>query len=383
MDFDLFSACIFCSASFFAVDLRPLPGFSGELATGYSTLQRRTHDRSTADESDITMKFVAAGFRFTRPPSGGLGAGTPAAEVAVRAVFPNAHSEQDEREEVPSRVIATGEGRYDNFSGLLRLALAPRTSAEGGFFHRRVKGTDKLTIGDPAYVLTEERQFTAENTSYVLGVRQRWAGLEAAARWEHVVIETKYLTPNASATSRGQINGPNVEVRGAAGRWTGGLGLRGISGTLPVSTRLLPDYVASSPDGGIWMASARLDVSRSFSKMDVFLAVIYEKARLPFVTLATLGAETRAADLSGLAPSTRTEETHVEIALRYRLTEGVLASLFFRGAIGKETVSFVDAKNRAAGTLDVDRGSWKPVSQFLLGASVEFTTGPRPATASR
>ena len=220
LDFDLFSACVFCASSLLSADLRPLPGFSGDLTGGYTTFQRRNSVSATGDTSDVTAKFVAAGFGWNRLRPAGLGAGSPASEVRVRVVFPNSHDESREDVSVPNRVIATGDGRYENISVILRLALAPRTSVEYEYLQRRFKGTD--IVGGDFLAFAGQRQLVAEEDDFTVGFRQRWEGLELAAHWKHPVLQGSFSTSRRLHLREGAPRRRHAETRGAARRPWGG-----------------------------------------------------------------------------------------------------------------------------------------------------------------
>lgn len=355
-----------------------MPGASGEISGGYATLQRRLATGS-GDQSDVTQKFVAAGVRWV--PSGSSTEGTPETEVRVTVMFPNAHSESVEYEGA-ERVLATGSGRYENFSLLARGAISRSLSVEGGAMHRRYQGTDLVNVGGAPFSFTEERQVVAERTDYTLGGRLRpggeeWKGFELAARWEHSFIQGKYSTAAAVTNALGVLDGAALELRHSRGAWSASLSGQAVAGSLPRSFTSLPSFAVIDGRAPAFLRSARLAASRSFGRYDVFVALIAEQTRLPFVALSPLGLETRAFD-SGFLADSRTRELEVELTVRVRSQRGFSALFFFRSSSGSETVDLGRASGEGPGQrIDVERGGYSPFGMSprwsgLVGVSVEF-----------
>lgn len=381
VDFDLFSACVFCASSFLASDLRPMPGVSGEISGGYATSQRRL-TLPYGDQSDVTLRFVAASVRWI--PSGSLTEGTPATEVRATVMFPNAHAESVE-EGGAERVLGTGSGRFENFSLIARGAVSKILSVEGGAMQRRYKGTDLVNIGGPLFSFTEERQVVADRIDYTLGGRlrpegARWKGFELAVRWEHSVVQGKYSTAATLTNALGVLDGAAVELRLSRGAWSASMKGQRVAGTLPRSARALPSYDGIDGRAQAFLGSARLAVSRSFGRYDVLVALIAEQTQLPFVALSPLGQETRAFD-SGFVAESRTRELAVEFAVRLRLQGGTSPLFFFRSSSGSETVDLTRAVGEGQGQrIDAQRGGYSPFGMSprwsgLFGLSVAFGLG--------
>jgi len=364
------AACVFCAATLFGSDLTPLPGFSGELAASYSTFQRRPFDLT--DRSDVTMKAVLAGFRFARPPRGDLGAGTPETELRARFVFPNAHTEAAENDAVPDRVMADGSGRYDNFSVLGRVPLGASLSAEAGWGQRRLTTDDLVNIGRSYFNFSEERANTSENTVYRVGLRYRGPGFEIAGHGERVSLLGRTNTANEFVLAGGNFWGASLDGRWRHGRLGASLTLEGLRGAMPVNGEFAPAFGPVSVSGATSMESARLELSYSFSRVDVYIAGTYGRTRLPFVTIAPLGAETRAYD-DGFFVESASRDADVEAALRVHVTQGVRVTGFVRVSGGTEEVTLTDATLvRPSRTLNVQHRSYFP---FLAGISADFSVG--------
>jgi hypothetical protein len=374
MDFGLLSTCVFCTASLFGADLAPLPGFSAEMAFSYATLQRRLAERPTVDQSDITMKAFSGGFRWVRPGGGEWGAGTPATEIHLFSVFPNAHTESTEDDAFPDRIVATGEGRFENYGLLVRWALSDRLSAEGGYQQRRFKTTDLVNEGLSYYQLTEQRQLTSENVEWGLGLRFRARSFELAARWQHLGLVGKFNTANVNMLAEGPANGVGADLRWTSGPLTLGLLGQSAARTISRDAQFAPGFETVSSPGRASVRGIRFHASYAFSRVDVLLALSYNRSRMPFVTGAPLGAETRAFD-GGFFVDSESKDLTGEFAIRYAVLSGLRVRLFLRHNKGSETVALTDATNgRPAEELKVDHFRYFP---FLFGISAEFSVGGR------
>lgn len=107
--------------------------------------------------------------------------------------------------------------------------------------------------------------------------------------------------------------------------------------------------------------------------------LIAEQTRLPFVTLAPLGQETRAFD-SGFLADSHARELEVELAVRLRSRSGISPLFFFRGSSGSETVDLTRGIGEAPQRIDVEQGGYRPIGigprwSGLIGFSVEFGLG--------
>jgi hypothetical protein len=370
MDFDLLSACVFCAASLFGSGLQPLPGFSGELAASYSTFQRVSSDRS--DRSDVTAKSVMAGLGFARFAKGDRGAGTPETELRLRFVFPNAHTESAEDDELPNRIVATGNGRYDDVSLVGRVAVAPHLSIEGGWAQRRLVTTELVDVGQPYFYFTEERQLTSENVVYRLGARYRGCEFELGAHGERVSVLGRVSTANTFMVARGNIPGLNLEGRWKQGRFGAGLTLQAAQGSMPIEASFAPAFEAVGTSARASMQAFRVDMSYAFSQVDVAMVLGYGRTRLPFVAVASLGNETRAYDGGYLLQST-SRDVDLEFAARVHLGAGLLISGFLRLSGGSEDVARTDSRLVGPGsTVAVDHRLYFP---FLIGIAAQFNVG--------
>ncbi|MFI5120681.1 MAG: hypothetical protein ACHQM4_09720, partial [Thermoanaerobaculia bacterium] len=234
MDFDLFSACVFCASSLLTSDLRPMPGGSAAISSGYATFQRRL-DTPFPDRSDVTLKFVAASVRWL--PSGSATEGTPATEVRAAVMFPNAHTESVESGGAEA-VLGTGSGRFENFSFSARGAVSRSLSVEGGAMQMRYSGTDLVNVGGSLFSFTEERQLVAARNEYTLGGRLRprgesWSGFELAGRWVHTFVQGKYSSAAVVTNALGVLDGAALELRLSRGPWSASLSGQTVAGTLP------------------------------------------------------------------------------------------------------------------------------------------------------
>jgi hypothetical protein len=377
---DLFGACIFCAAWLLGGDHPAPPAFSAEVAAAYASLQRQnlTSGATSDDRSDVTAKFTLVGFRYAAPARSSLGAGTPESELRILVAFPNSHDEADEGAGAPDRIVATGGGRYENYSLLARRRVSESDSVEIAFEQRRHKITDLVNLGGSKFQVAEERDLIAERIDYMAGWRHRWRGLEVAAAWDHATIQGKFNTANSLISARGHLDGAWIEGRAERGPWTGSLSAEALSGSIPVSTEFFPNFQAESRDSRAWTEGLAATVLRTAGKWDAGVSLFLDRSRLPFVALAVLGAENRAFD-SGFRPDSRTREWGYELSLRREVAPGVWPRIFYRSVHGNETVALL--AEDAASNLRVRRGGRFPGNQFTVGLAAQFSIGAsRPAS---
>ena len=382
MTSDLFGACVFCAAWLLGGDSPAPPAFSAEIVGAYASLQRQNRSAGATDDdrSDVTAKFTAIGLRWARPAPPDLGAGTPESEFHVVVTFPNSHDEADEGAGAPGRVIATGGGRYENYSALYRQRITATDSIEVGFEQRRHKITDLVNLGGSKFQVSEERDLTAERIDYFLDARHRWRGLELAAAWNHATFQGKTNTAESLVAARGHLDGGVIEARGRRNGWTGSMSAEALSGSLPVTTEFQPDFTSRTRSETAWTEAAAVAVARSFGRWDGAVSLFLDRSRLPFVALAVLGDETTAFD-SGSRPDSRTREWGYELSLRREVAPGVWPRIFYRVVHGNETVALIDASGTGS-SLSVRRGAGFPGNQFVAGIGAQFSIGRAPAAGS-
>ena len=375
MNSDLFSACVFCASWLLGGDHPAPPAFSAEIAAAYATMQRqnRTSGSTSDDRSDVTAKFTSVGLRWVRPAPAGLGAGTPESELRLLVSFPNSHDEADEGAGAPDRIVATGGGRYENYSLLARRRITPADSLEAGFEQRRHKITDLVDLGGSKFQVSEERDLIAERIDYFVGARHRWKGFELAAAWDHATVQGKTNTALSVISARGHLDGAVVEIRGRKGGWDAAVAAEALSGSLPVAAEFVPDFQSRTRSSTAWTEALSATLSRAAGKWDGFVSVFLDRSRLPFVSLAVLGAETRAMD-AGSRPDSRTREWGYELSVRREVAPGVWPRVFYRAVHGNETVDLVPS-DAVASELRVRRGGGFPGNQFVLGLAAQFQIG--------
>jgi hypothetical protein len=367
---DLFTACVFCASWLLSGNPPPAPSYSAELAAGYATLLRRDRSPGAVDAhgSDVTAKFTAVGFGHSREFPAELGAGTPDSEWRIRLSYPASHDEADQGAAAADSVVATGRGRYENFSGLWRQRLSARDSLEFEWEERRHKVTDLVNVGGSPFQFTGERDLVADRMDFLLGARHRWPGVEIAAAFDDAIVHSRYNTPLAIVSAEGHLLGATVEARVRRNAWTFSLAGNAVGGTLPVSASSAPDFASRRKDESAWMRSLTGTVSRELGTWRFLVSGFLDRTRLPFVSLAVLGAETHALD-AGDRPLSRTREWGYEIAIRKRVAAGVWPEIFYRSTLGDEKVTF-DGGSETPRTLSVDRGKIFPAYQFSVGAGV-------------
>ena len=375
MNSDLFSACVFCASWLLGGDHPAPPSFSAEIAAAYASMQRqnRTAGSTSDDRSDVTAKFTSVGLRHARPAAAGLGAGTPESEIRLLVSFPNSHDEADEGAGAPGRIVATGGGRYENYSLLVRRRVSRADSVEFGYEQRRHKITDLVDLGGSKFEVSEERDLIAERIDYFLGARHRWNGLEIAAAWDHATVQGKNNTALSVVSARGHLDGAVLEARVRKGAWGAALSAEALSGSIPVAAEFQPDFQSQTRKSSAWTEGVAATASREAGKWDGFVSVFVDRSRLPFVSLAVLGAETRSID-EGSRPDSRTREWGYEISIRREVAPGVWPRIFYRAVHGNETVDLA-AADGAASALKVRRGGGFPGNQFVVGLAAQFQIG--------
>jgi hypothetical protein len=374
LDPNLLSACVFCGSLLLRGALTPPARYSAAIAGGYSTFQRE-NESDDRDRSDVTEKFTAVGLGWARLPAGQSGAATPASEWRLSATFPNSHDEAKEGEGVPDRIRATGGGRYENYSAILRTPLGERNSLEFGFEQRRHKITDLVNQGGSNFQLSGERDLISERIDFQAGARRRWRGLEVAARGGLALIQGKYNTADDLILSRGHLLGGGVEARWQRGAWLASFDAEALSGSLPGSEEDAPLFVSQHTHAAAWTESAALTLQRSIKKTDIELSASLDRSRLPFVTLAVLGAEARAFD-SGYHPVSRANDWSVDLAVRWEAFPGVFPRVFFSTTHGTERIALSDRSGAQPDrTIRATRGTGFPGTTFLVGLGAEFSIG--------
>lgn len=322
-------------------ELSPWAGYSADAGFSYATAGRRFADGSREDVSDVTPKFVLVGAGFARFPPEERGAGTPAAEWRLRVALAPSHDEQEQRPNVLGNTTTTGNGRYENFSVVVRYPIGGRDSLEAGWERREHKGTDLVNAGNERYIVTEERVLTAERQDVGLGWRHRWENLEAA-------VSARYLRPNASNATAGAFHitknalyGAGLEVRARRGRWTGSVSAERVSGSLRVQEQNAPDFHPRELSEPALFEAVRLGIAYAAGRTEVLLAGTYDHSRQPFVAFAVLGIETAAFE-QGYHPDARARRYAIDLTVRHRYTPLLRLMAFLRSAYGDETLSLTD-----------------------------------------
>ncbi len=358
MGIDLVSACIFCAGFLLGGDLPPRPGLGTEIGLSYSTLAREIPGRfegENADVSDVTPKFVLIGMGYARSAAADLGAGTPAFEWRARVALGPSHDEQLRKPGTVSGPIETdGTGRYENFAVLGRFPIG-NGSIELGIDRRNMHATEVLNIGGEEQQVSEQRNLTAERADGAIGWRQRFRNFEAAVAARYVKVTGYNATAGAFHNSSGGVFGASVEGRYRHGCWTATLSAERMSGSIDVHEESLPDFHARDTSEDARLEAVRLGVAYSWPRTDLMLTATYDRQKLPFVSLAVLGAETVAFD-SGFHPDSDNEQVFGDLTLRHAFTPGIRARLGVRLGGGSENVLLTDAVgSRPSVTLDVQR----------------------------
>lgn len=369
---DLIAACVFCGALLFGAEPPPLFGFTGELAGAYGTYQRQVLVAGEkAGISDVTGKFPLIGIGWSKGPKPGLGAGTPASEVRVRLAFGNSHDQAKEPEGTPDRIEASGNGRFENAALIARVAVSERGSLEGVLAQHRHVVTDVVTLDGPFGAATA-RYLIAERRDIYLGWRQRLPNAEVAVRGEYGVLQGKLNTPGGALLSRGGIPGVGLDGALVLGNWRLSAGGDWLSGHVDRQDQYGPDFAQQSGSDPASLYGAGIRGAGRFGNVVVDLGLFWERANLPWVSLAVLGVEQRWFE-NGFRPSSDATSAGVDLRLRVKVAAGVFVQFLGRVAKTSETVTFDDALDlRPPVTVDV---RVTPKQQFMFGLGLTFSLG--------
>jgi hypothetical protein len=374
----LFVACVYCASLLLPPDRPPLYGFNGELLGAYATLQREA-DAGTyplGARTNVTVKFPVVGLGWSRPAPPGLGAGTPATEARVTFAWAVSHSEGSEPDALASRVLSTGEGRYENIAIVGRLATGERDSAEFFLAQHRHKGPELVNVGGSNYSFSEVRELIADRRDTALGWRHRFTGAEVAARLMYTVLQGKVNTENGALLSHPAVWGGGAEAAWHTGRWRLSAGGEYVAGSATIDEEYAPDFASMSRTGTVRMWGVAGRAVGTFGRLEASVSLFYESASLPWVALAMLGEELRRFD-DGFAPSSSLRSAGTALLFRYRVGRGVWLKLVGSAARGHETVTFQDALDaRPTAELSV---RWPADRQYAVGAGVDFTLGGPPS----
>ncbi|MEO8190339.1 MAG: hypothetical protein ABI682_08335 [Acidobacteriota bacterium] len=374
MPIDLVSACVFCAGLLLGVDAPPLRGFAADVGFSYGTAARRADPaQGRRDVSDITPKFVFVGAGGARPPAEDLGAGTPVAEWNIRVALAPSHDEQTETPYSTDNVVTTGTGRYENFSLQVRLPVGARDSIEAGAIRKTHKATDLVHLGGERFVLGEERTLSAERIDLGLGWRHRWRGVEAA-------VSARYAKPSGStgttATFRiagSPLYGAGIEVRARRGRWTGWASAEKVSGSLTIHEESAPDFRSHDSTPSASLEAYRLGISWNGRRTEALATATWDRAHLPFISLAPLGAETVAFE-QGFSSDSRARQVFADVTVRQAIARAVRLRASLRLGYGQETVTLRDPDGvRPPGRIEVTRTG-------VFGAGLSRALGSPEAT---
>jgi hypothetical protein len=338
----LMSACVYCAAFLFSVGSPPLAGPAADMAVSYSSLGRGYRiDPRHEDLSDVTAKFIGIGLGYARLAEEGRGAGTPEEEFRASFALAAPHDEQGQGEVGPEFAAASGNGRYENFSLLARVPAGRSDSIEAALSRRYLAFTDLLNVGGQLYVLSGQRELTADRIDAGLGWRHRFRDMEAALWLQYTQPHGSDGTQGAFAITRGSLLGFGAELRLRRGSWTISAAGERASGSLAVREKSQPAFELRRLDAPASLSAVRLAISRTVGPRQVELSATAEKAHLPFVSAAILGTETVAFE-QGFHPDSRARDLAIDLTVRRRFSERLRVRAFLRTAWGDETVRLTD-----------------------------------------
>jgi len=230
-------------------------------------------------------------------------------------------------------------------------------------------------MSDTPFDYEGPRYLIAERRDGAVGWRQRFENAEVAARFEYTVLQGKLNTARGALLSRGGIPGGGVEGAVVTGNWRLSAGGEWLSGHVDREDQYYPDFVVQSAKDPASLAGAGVKAATTFGRFEADLGLFWERASLPWVSLAVLGEEQRHFD-SGYRLVSEARSFGGSLNIRYRIAAGVFMKLFTRAAWTTETVTFTDALgSRPSGTLDV---SSPAKVQVAFGLGLDFSLGGTP-----
>jgi len=244
---------------------------------------------------------------------------------------------------------------------------------EAGAIRKTHKATDLVHLGGERFVLGEERTLSAERVDLGVGWRHRWRGLEAA-------VSARYAKPSGStgtsATFRiagSPLYGAGVELRARRGRWTVWAAAEKVSGSLTVHEESEPDFRSHDSAPPASLEAYRAGVLWTGRRTEALASATWDRARLPFVSLAPLGVETVALE-QGFSPDSRARQVFADLTVRQAIARAVRIRACLRLGYGDEAVTMRDPEGtRPARRFDVTRTG-------VFGAGLSRALGSPEAT---
>lgn len=369
---DLIAACVYCGALLFGPEAPPVFGFTGELTGAYGTYQRvNVVDGADAGKSDVTGKFPLIGFGWSKGPRDGLGAGTPAWEASLAFAFGVSHDQATEPAETPERLEASGQGRFENWALVLRGAIGQLGSLEGAMVQHRHVITDEVTLGGP-FGEVLPRYLIAGRQDFAGGWRQRFSNAEVGVRAEYTVLQGKFNTAGVALLSRGGIPGVGLDGAIVLGNWRLSAGGEYLSGNVARLDQYGPDFAQQSGNDPASLYGAGLRGCGRFGIVVVDVGLFWERARVPWVSLAVFGVEQRLLE-SGFRPSSDSTNRGLDVRIHIKVAPGVYVQIITRRGQSSETVTFTHAlDSRPTDTLAVRSPARQ---QYAYGLGLNFSIG--------
>jgi hypothetical protein len=329
------SLCLLC------VQLARGPASDGVRAAGafeYHTLQRAPKDRPGAGDS--TPHGVWLDIAWSRR-SESLGAAAAPLEIAAELAEAASHNEnQAAASNGLPRSTASGNGRFEPLSLVVRLPLGDRQSVELGIERPFSKTQDFLVFGEERYFGAETRTISADTRTASLGYRRRWQGAEAAVFVERSQPSYASGTGNAFTAGEGRLWGAGLEAAVALGRVRAALAAGGSSGTVAVREKLAPAFQQRRFDEPFSRRFARAQISAPLGRWTATATAAAVHIATPFWdSQAPLNAETAYHD-RGLDFRSRSTEVFLSAAASWRWRPSLSLQAFALRRYGNESVEF-------------------------------------------
>jgi hypothetical protein len=231
--------------------------------------------------------------------------------------------------------------------------------------------TDVVTLDGP-FGLATARYLIAVRQDAFVGWRQRFPNAEIGLRAEYTLLQGKLNTPGGALLSRGGIPGVGVDGAIFVGNWRLSAGGDYLSGNVARQDQYGPDFAQQSGNDPATLYGAGIRGAGRFGIVVVDVGLFWERAKVPWVSLAVLGIEQRLFD-NGFRPASDNTSKGLDLHARIKAGPGVFVQIFGRFAQSKETVTFTDAlDSRPPSTIAVRA----PLpAQYAFGLGIMFSLG--------
>jgi hypothetical protein len=335
--------------------------------TGASGAALGSRGLALADSADSTPHGAAIEVSWVEASPKGIGAGTPALELALGVVEAFSHTEADTLDDSGVSVVnSSGNARFETFWFRGRVPFAPRHSLEAAVEIPFNRSRDLIVSGPGnVYANPERRNLYSYASSVALGYRHRGDGWESAAalRWAHA--STQNGTERAYTNGTGALWGFEVELLRRFGAWRGSISGGTLQGNLRFTEGLFPEFSEETFSRRFVRNFAGIEISRPIGRTSPFFSARWVGVRTPYWdSAATLNTETLLHD-QGLDYSFRSDELFLMLGLEVRVRELMSVQVAALKRFGREEVDLLPTStNPGSGSLSISRSGWGITAGF-------------------